>query len=113
MKTIFLVAVAAFAVGSVAAYAAATQVEVGLVEGMTITTADSWANVEVRAMSFGPGMCSTHISVGDKTVNYAAPPGIYGPWVIVASHGGRVSYQVSKSDQCDTGTQAQVRYWRE
>lgn len=107
-----LIAVAALTL-SAAAYAEATQAVTGLVNGMTIRTSDSWANVEVRAMSFGPGFCATHITVGDKTVSYAAPPAVYGPWVIAASHGGRVSFEVSKSDQCDTGTQAQVRYWRE
>lgn len=112
MKLPIALAFSALATLSAAAYAA-TQVETGLVQGMTISTSDSWANVEVRAMSFGPGFCATHITVGDRTVSYAAPPGIYGPWVIVASHGGRVSFEVSKADQCDTGTQAQVRYWRD
>jgi hypothetical protein len=89
------------------------QVVVGLWQGMTIKTSNSWANVEVRAMSFGPGFCATHITVGDKTVAIAAPPATYSGWVTANSHGGSVNFSISKDDKCDTGTQAQVRYWRD
>lgn len=90
---------------------AAEQRVVGLVDGMTIRTGNSWANVEVRAQSFGPGFCSTEVTVGDKTVIIAAPPLTYSGWTIVNSHGGSVSFEISKRDNCDTGAMAQVRYW--
>lgn len=94
-----------------AADAAEQQRVVGLVDGMVVTTSDSWANVEVRAKSFGPGFCSTEVTVGDKTIIIAAPPIVYSAWTIVNSHGGSVDFTVSKKDNCDTGTLAEVRYF--
>ncbi len=89
-----------------------TQTVTGLVDGMTIRTGNSWANIEVRAMSMGPGFCATHITVGDKTITVAAPPLVYSTWYIANSHGGSVSFDISKADQCDVGTLAQIRYYR-
>lgn len=80
--------------------------------GMTIRTANAYGNIETRAMSYGPGFCTTHVSVGDKTVSIAAPPAVYTPWVTVRSHSGSLTFPVSKTDQCDTGTEVQIRYWK-
>ncbi|MEQ8379024.1 hypothetical protein [Parvibaculum sp.] len=80
--------------------------------GMTIVTADVYGNIEARAYSYGPGFCTTHVTVGDKTVNIAAPPAIYSPWTEVISHSGSIGFSVSKDDQCDTGTEVQIRYWK-
>lgn len=99
--------------GVVRASDGGSQVVVGLVNGMTIQTGNSWANVEVRAMSMGPGFCATHITVGDKTISVAAPPMVYSSWYIANSHGGKVSFSISKDDKCDTGTLAEVRYFRD
>jgi len=111
MRPFFALAFAALLLAAPASAQSGRQITSGIVDGMTIRTGNSWGNVEVRAMSMGPGFCSTHISVGDRTVNVAAPPGVYTPWMIVNSHGGRVSFNIGKDDICDTGTIAQVRYW--
>lgn len=113
IKRITLLALTLACAGSAHAADGGTQVVIGLVDGMTIQTGNAWANVEVRAMSFGPGFCATHITVGDKTISVAAPPAVYSGWYVANSHGGRVSFTVSKQDQCDTGTLAQVRYFRD
>ena len=111
MVTITL-ALALLLASTTAIAADSQQVVVGLVDGMYIQTGNSWGNVEVRAKSFGPGFCATHVTVGDKTVSIAAPPYAYSGWVIVNSYGGSVSFQISKEDICDTGTVAEVRYWK-
>lgn len=103
--------VAVFILASSSSASAAEQRTVGLVDGMVIKTSNSWGNVEVRAQSFGPGFCSTEVTVGDKTVIIAAPPLTYSSWIIANSYGGSVTFSISKSDNCDTGTMAQVRYW--
>ena len=92
--------------------AAPVQVVTGIFDGMVISTADVYGNIEVRAMSYGPGFCTTHITVGDQTVSIAAPPAIYSGWVTATSHSGSIGFAVSKRDICDTGTEVQVRYWK-
>ena len=105
-------AIATLCASTAAIAADSQQVVVGLIDGMVIQTGNSWGNVEVRAKSFGPGFCATHVTVGDKTVSIAAPPLAYSNWVVVNSYGGSVSFAISKEDICDTGTIAEVRYWK-
>lgn len=109
-KSVF--ALALMAISSAALAADSVQVVAPLINGMTIRTGDSWGNVEVRAKSFGPGFCATHVTVGDKTVSIAAPPMSWSGWVVANSYGGSVSFEISKEDICDTGTIAEVRYWK-
>jgi hypothetical protein len=113
MKTLKKTILLATCIAAPAYAGGGTQIVTGLVNGMTIQTSDSIANVEVHAMSFGPGFCATNITVGGKTIVVAAPPGIYSEWMIANSHIGKVSFSISKDDICDTGTQAEVRYWRD
>jgi hypothetical protein len=88
------------------------QVIEGLVDGASIRTSNSYGNIEVRAMSYGPAVCTTHITVGDRTVSIAAPPAAYSPWVMANSHTASLSFNIGKRDQCDTRTEAQIRYWK-
>lgn len=112
-KRIIAVVILALATPVGTAFAAASaQIVAGLVDGMTIDTGNVWGNVEVRAKSMGPGFCATNISVGDKTVAVAAPPFVYSDWQVANSHGGEVSFKLGKEDKCDTGTLAEVRYWK-
>lgn len=92
--------------------ASATQTTETLYDGMVIRTANVVGNVSVRAYSFGPGFCTTKITIDDKSVNFAAPPATYGPWLDVKSHSGAFSFAISKEDKCDTRTEVQVRYWK-
>jgi hypothetical protein len=87
---------------------------VPFVDGMTITTSDSVANVEVHAQSLGPGSCGVTFTTdhGDST-SFLAPPLVYSPWTVLASHTGSVSYTISDSVSCDTDVLAEVRYFKE
>lgn len=87
-------------------------VETSFFNGMTIRTADVYGNIEARAFSYGPGFCTTHVSVGGETISIMAPPAVYSSWTLVTSHSGSIGFSVSKEDQCDTGTEVQIRYWK-
>lgn len=94
------------------AYQEPRLVEANLVNGMIIRTGNVYGNVEARAYSYGPGFCTTHVSAAEKTVSILAPPAVYSNWVVVTSHSGSIGLSVTKEDQCDTGTEVQVRYWQ-
>jgi len=91
-----------------------TRVEVPFIDGMTITTSNSVANVEVRAQSFGPGFCSVifNASPGGSDKQIAAPPGTYSGWIVLVSHIGSATFKISNRVECDTGVLAQVRYYK-
>jgi hypothetical protein len=89
-----------------------TQVVVPFVDGMTITTSNSVANVEIRAQSLGPGACAVEFSAGDKTIGLLAPPLVYTGWSVLTSHIGSVTFTLSDDVKCDTGVLAQVRYYK-
>jgi hypothetical protein len=89
-----------------------TQVVVPFIDGMTITTSNSVANVEVRAQSVGPGACAVEFSAGDKTVGLLAPPLTYTPWTVLASHIGSAKFTIGDNVKCDTDVLAQIRYYK-
>lgn len=94
--------------------AADSKYQTSLVSGMTVTTANSVATVEVRAKSFGPGFCGVNFSTdhGDK-VTISAPPLAYSDWRSLASHIGSVTYRVEYEATCDTGALAEIRYFKD
>lgn len=107
-------AVAVLCLGGVPSAYADLQVVVPFADGMTITTSDSVANVEVHAKSFGPGFCSVTFtaSPGGSPKQIAAPPAAYSSWVVIASHIGVVTYTISYDVGCDTGVLAEIRYFK-
>ncbi len=98
--------------GAAATDAGGEQVVTNYYDGLVVRTANAYGNIETRAMSYGPGACTTHVSAGDKTVSFVAPPATYSSWVVIRSHTGSMSFPISKSDQCSTGTEVQIRYWK-
>lgn len=90
-----------------------TQIVVPFIDGMTITTADVVGNIEVRAMSHGPGFCNVTFSAGaGQSANFLAPPITYSPWTTLTSNFGANNFTLSSDVQCDTGVVAEVRYWK-
>ena len=89
-----------------------TQVVESLVDGMTITTSDSVANVEVRGKSLGPGLCAVEYSTSGGSVSFDAPPLAFSDWNVLASHIGSVTYTISERAICDTGVVSEVRYYK-
>lgn len=83
-----------------------------LVNGMSITTSNSVANVEVRAQSQGPGFCGVSINGGIGTANFLAPPYTWSPWTTLFSHIGSVSTTVNTNVECDTGALFEIRYYQ-
>lgn len=88
------------------------QVVVPFIDGMTITTSDSVANVEVQAQSLGPGACAVEFSAGANTVGLLAPPGTYTPWTTLATHIGSATFTIGDNVKCDTDVLAQIRYYQ-
>ena len=82
-----------------------------VVNGMTITTSDSIANVEFRAKSFGPGFCNVEVSADNNTNKILAPPLTWSSWQVVAAHIGVVTYTLGYKEECDTGALVEVRYF--
>lgn len=83
-----------------------------LVNGMSITTSNSVANVEVRAQSQGPGFCGVSINGGMGNATFLAPPFTWSPWTTLFSHIGSVSTTVNTSVECDTGALFEIRYYQ-
>lgn len=83
-----------------------------LIDGATITTADAVANIEVRAKSHGLGFCATTISSNTNSVQILAPPFTWSSWSVIDSHVGKVSKTYSVSWDCDTGSLAEIRYYK-
>jgi len=92
--------------------AAPTQVVAPFIDGMTITTGDVVGNVEVRAMSMGPGACGVTFSAGSDSTQFLAMPGVYSPWTVLTSNIGVVNFTLGENVVCDTGVVAEVRYWK-
>lgn len=92
--------------------AADKQVIEGIVDGQSITTSNSVANVEVRAQSLGPGACAVEFSTGNNSIGFLAVPFSYSPWTKLASHIGSATFKIGIDAKCDTGVLAQVRYFR-
>lgn len=91
---------------------AAREVTVSLHNGMSITTCNCVANVQVRAKSFGPGFCDTRISNSfGNAVQISAPPFSWSNWEILNSHLGEVTYTINVSAECDTGALFEVKYF--
>lgn len=86
---------------------------VPFVEGMTIKTGNSVANVDVRAKSFGPGACGVTFSTeGGNSIHFLAPPLAYSPWTVLAPHTGAASFTITHSVECDTGVLGEIRYFK-
>lgn len=84
-----------------------------LLDGMVITTSEnSYANVEVRAQSMGPGFCAVGINSNFGSANFLAPPLTWSPWTTLFASAGSVSATLTTSVGCDTGAQFEVRYYR-
>ena len=83
-----------------------------LTSGMSITTSDSVANVEVRAESLGPGFCAVSISSNSGSTSFLAPPLTWSPWTTLFAHVGIVSATLTTSVGCDTGALFEVRYFK-
>lgn len=81
-----------------------------LVNGMTITTGNSYATVEVRAKSFGPGFCAVDVHANGDTAGVLAPPFVWSTWQNLSNHIGTVSYTLSYDKKCDTDALVEVRY---
>jgi hypothetical protein len=86
---------------------------VPFVEGMTIKTGNSVANIDVRAKSFGPGACGVTFSTdGGNSIHFLALPLAYSPWTILASHAGATSFKITHTVECDTGILGEIRYYK-
>ena len=92
--------------------ASAMQTTQPLTNGMTITTSNSVANVEVRAKSFGPGFCAVGISSPYGQSNFLAPPLTWSPWTHLFSHMGAITATLGTSVGCSTGAVFEVRYFK-
>jgi len=91
---------------------AAREVTVSLYDGMTITTCNCVANIQVRAKSLGPGFCDTRISNNfGNSVQISAPPFSWSNWETLNSHLGEVMYTINVSANCDTGALFEVKYF--
>ena len=85
-----------------------TQVVVPFADGMTITTSDSVANVEVRAQSQGPGACAVEFSASGQRIGLLATPLAYTPWTVLVSHIGHATFTISDDVKCSTGVLAAI-----
>ena len=90
-----------------------SQVVEPFIDGMTIHTSDSVANVEVRAKSFGPGGCAVEFSTVAAKIGFVAPPLTYSSWTVLTASVGKNSFELHNDVKCDTGVVAQVRYYAE
>lgn len=87
------------------------EVITSLFNGMSITTCNCVANVQVRAKSLGPGFCDTRINNNyGNSVQIAAPPYTWSNWETLNSHLGEVTYIINVSAKCDTGALFEVKY---
>lgn len=91
---------------------APVQVVVPFINGMTINTGNSIANVEVRAMSLAAGFCGVSFSTFGGSTQFLAPPQTWSPWTILVSHIGEASFTITNSVVCDVGVIAEVRYFK-
>lgn len=82
-----------------------------LVDGVSIKTSDSIANVDVRGKSIGLGFCSVMVTGEGNTIAYAAPPQAWGPWIVLFSHVGAVNALINVDVECDTGALMEARYF--
>jgi hypothetical protein len=113
MKTIgWLATLAFFAIAPLQA-SADDKTVVPFLNGMTIKTGNSVANIEVRAKSLGPGACGVTFSADNgASTQFLAPPLTYSPWTVLASHTGSASFTITHSVACSTGVIGEVRYYK-
>lgn len=109
MGAIFLLAL--FANVAVASSAAAEKAVVPFIDGMSITTDNVSATIEVRARSLGPGLCATRFVTGTHAVDILAPLTDWSDWQELTAHFGSVSFSISSVILCSTGAVAEVRYF--
>lgn len=89
------------------------QVTVPFVDGMSITTSNSVANIEVRVKGMGPGTCAvTFAATGGGTASFNALPLVWSPWMTLQAHIGSTTQKLSNDVKCDTGVVAEVRYYK-
>ena len=93
-------------------FAGGVQTTQPLTSGMTITTSDSVANVEIRAKSLGPGFCAVGISSPYGQANFLSPPLSWSPWTNLFAHVGAITATLNTSVGCDTGALFEVRYFK-
>lgn len=79
---------------------------------MTITTANTEANIEVRATSTGPAACEDEFCAPSGSIRFMAPPGGYSPWTTLAAHIGKVTLTVNQRALCDAEVLSEVRYFK-
>lgn len=80
---------------------------------VTFTVANVVATVEVRAKSLGPGACGVEFSTNfNDKIAFLAPPAIWSPWTVLASHSTKVTYRVSADVQCDTDALMEVKFFK-
>lgn len=81
---------------------------------ISIKTSNSYANVYIRHLSFGPGFCEveTRSSLGNSIVTMG-PPAIWSEWQVIEAHAGQITMTVNDIVKCDTGVRSQIKYWKE
>jgi hypothetical protein len=99
-------------VDSLSAAAGAREITVSLHNGMSISTCNCVANIQVRAKSFGPGFCDTRISNNfGHSVQISAPPFTWSNWEVLNSHIGEMTFTINVSAKCDTGALFEIKYF--
>lgn len=89
----------------------AKDIVTALVDGMIISGDENiLQHIEVRAKSFGPGLCETHISFIGETVAIAAPPHKWSDWKQLGPAISGTSEKIGFRSVCETGSNGQVRY---
>ena len=82
-----------------------------VVDGMTITLGDYVQQVEVRAKSFGPGMCQVEFSIDGESYGFLAPPLTWSPWTKAGPAFIRKrTVKIGFSQGCDTGAIGEIKY---
>jgi hypothetical protein len=107
----FKVALFAFAVGLPQPLYAASARVFPAVDGMLIHGhKNHWQQLEVRAKSFGPGICQTRIIFMGSIVDIPAPPLTWSGWFKVGPPFAGSAHNLAFESVCDTGSIGEVKY---
>lgn len=77
----------------------------------TIFTDNSVSPVNIRHLSYGPGICNVNtFSSSGNSITTNAPPAIWSEWQEIDAHLGPTSFTYTNQINCDTGVRSQIRY---